>query len=289
MYLQINGLSISNLQKASEDLVRVDIIANHLTEDQEGETVLKEAFSPDSVKEFLDIGVIEYWHESRNPNLSKAERNENLIGNPVSFRWDNGKPIVTADLTKKHPIVEKMLPHLSAGLPVYAASIGGKKVVLEVSDPSGQKHKVIPQIKWDHLAIAPRNAVINREGGVNVRMLQKANDIFVEFDNADSFACQVPNLYEQEETLIKALAAPGSSSDLYTTPGGVITKQSLEGSPVSFSEPEVNELINTIIGVNAGYIPTQKAAYDKYFEQNGKKEMGDKIYGLFQKYFKKRS
>ena len=61
MLLQINGLRISNLQKASSDkVIRVDITANHLTEDTEKETVLKEAFNDEAVKEFLSIGVIDF-------------------------------------------------------------------------------------------------------------------------------------------------------------------------------------------------------------------------------------
>ena len=79
MFFQVNGLHITNLQKAKKDgLVTVDIIANHLTEDEDGETVLKEAFSPEAIKEFLDIGVLEFWHETKNPLLTKEEKNKNI-------------------------------------------------------------------------------------------------------------------------------------------------------------------------------------------------------------------
>ena len=54
MFFQINGLTIQNLQKASDDkLVKVDIIANHLTEDSDGETVLKEAFNFLNIKQTI--------------------------------------------------------------------------------------------------------------------------------------------------------------------------------------------------------------------------------------------
>ena len=66
MFFQINGLSIQNLQKATDDkLIKVDIVANHLTEDSDGELILKEAFSPDVVKTFLDSGVINFWHDNK--------------------------------------------------------------------------------------------------------------------------------------------------------------------------------------------------------------------------------
>ncbi len=289
MRFQINGLEISELQKSNGDIVTVDIIANHLTEDTDKETVLKEAFDPETVKEFLDIGVIEFWHESRNPLLTKKEKNEALIGKPVAFRWENGKPIVTANLTKSHPIVTAMLPHLKAKQPVYAASLGGGKMVLEVSDASGQKHRIIPKIKWDHLAIAPANSVINREPGVNVRLLQKAKDIMCEFDNIDVFA-KNSNMIEHEEVLMKALMAPASVSDLYNggNPGGVITNQSLEKKPVSltFDENESLDLLDTIIGIKNKKIPLRKADYLKHFEKQNKKVFGDKSYMLIDKYFK---
>jgi hypothetical protein len=287
MLFQINGFEISNLQKADDSAVAyVDIIANHLTEDTDSETVLKEAFDKDTVKEFLDVGVVEFWHESKNPNLSKEEKNSNLIGKPTAFRWENGKPIVTAALTKSHSIVKEMLPHLEAKQPVYAGSIGGSKMVLETIDSDGTKHKIIPKIKWDHLAIAPAPYVINRAPGINVRLLQKANDIICEFDDIDMFS-RNNDIIGREEELRKALLAPGSVSDLQNTPGGAITKQSLEGDPsLTFNENEGLDLIDTIIGIKQKKIPLQKAGYLKYFKQQNKKDFGDKSFRLISKYFK---
>ncbi|MCK5610417.1 hypothetical protein KAR91_51570 [Candidatus Pacearchaeota archaeon] len=285
MLFQVNGLEISNLNK-SGGIVTVDIIANHLTEDTDGETVLKDAFSPETVKEFLDIGVLEYWHESKNPHLSKEDKNKYLLGRPTAFRWENGKPIVTAALTKSHPIVQDMLPHLEAKQPVYAASIGGSKVVLEAVDSTGKEHRVIPQIKWDHLAIAPMNAVINREKGMNVRLLQKANDILCEFNDFDDFK-RNRNVIENEDELRKALLAPGSVADLSSTPGGVLTEQSLEKSPVNLtlSEQEGLDFIDAIIGIKEKRIPVKKDDYLDYFEEQNKKDFGQKSYGLIDKFF----
>jgi hypothetical protein len=283
MLFQVNGFSISNLQK-SGDIISVDIIANHLTEDTEKETILKDAFSPETVKEFLDIGVVEFWHESRNPILSKKEKNEAIIGKPVAFRWENGLPVVTANLTKGHAIVQTMLPHLEAKQPVYAASVGGAKMVLEVSDSNGSKHRVIPRIKWDHLAIAPSNAVINRAPGMNVRLLQKANDIMCEFDDMSEFAKNA-NIMDQESVLMKALMAPASVSDLSSTPGGAITKQDLEGA-VTFSESEATDLLDTIIGIKRKKIPLTKAEYIQHFEKQNKKDFGSKSFMIIDKYFK---
>jgi hypothetical protein len=290
MLLQINGLYISNLQKASSDkVIRVDITANHLTEDTEKETVLKEAFNDEAVSEFLNIGVIDFWHDSRNPALTKEEKNSAIIGKPVAFRWDNGLPIVTAELTKSHPRVVEMLPHLEAEQPVYAASIGGAKMVLEVRDNTGDVHRVIPKIKWDHLAIAPANQVINRAPGTNVRLLQKAKEIMCEFDSYNTFA-QNSGIMEQEEVLMKALMAPSSVADMYGTSGGVVTKQSLEKKPVSltFDEDESMMLLDTILGIKNRSVPLEKADYIKHFESQNKKNFGDKSFRLFDKYFKSR-
>ena len=288
MFFQVNGLQISNLQKAKDNkLVTVDIIANHLTEDVDGETVLKEAFNPETVKQFLDIGVIEYWHESRNPQLSKEEKNKALIGKPIAFRWENGKPVVTATLTKDHPIVKDMLPHLEANNPVYAASIGGSKMVLEVQDGQGVIHNVIPKIKWDHLALAPCNCVVNREPGVNVRMLQKAQELMFEFDSMETFTHSGPQYFSRETELRKALLAPGSVGDMQSTSGGVITKQDLEKSSqivdLSFNEDEALLLLDTIIGIKNDEIPLTE---DGYFNHFNNREFADKSYRLFNKFFK---
>ena len=285
MFFQINGLSIQNLQKAKDKIVTVDIIANHLTEDVDGETVLKEAFNPETVKQFLDIGVIEYWHESRNPQLSKEEKNKALIGKPIGFRWENGKPVVTATLTKEHPIVKDMMPHLEADNPVYAASLGGSKIVLEVQDSHGRIHNVIPKIKWDHLALAPCNCVVNREPGVNVRMLKKAMDLMVEFDTLDTFASSAVHYCAKEQELRKALMAPGSVGQLYSGPGaGVLSRQDLEKSIVNltFDEDEALQLVDTIIRINNNEIPLDVESYYDYFNNS---EFAEKSYRLFNKFF----
>ena len=294
MFFQINGLTISNLQKAknNDKLITVDIIANHLTEDEDGETVLKEAFSPETVKEFMNCGsTIEFWHETKNPTLTKEEKNANILGRPIAFRWENGLPVVTAELTKGHPRVQEMLPHLEAGNPVYAASIGGSKIVLEAQGPDGRTHKVIPKIKWDHLAIAPSNMVVNRIAGVNVRLLQKANepsDIFFEFDSLTTFKRSSGQFFGQEQSLMKALLAPSSVGDMYNGSGaGIITKQDMEKSITSltFSDEEAEKLLDAIIRVGNGSLPTNRSDYYDSFPKDV--EFADKSYRLFDRYFKK--
>lgn len=286
MFLQVNGLEISNLNKANENTVTVDIIANHLTEDSEGEMILKEAFNEEAVNSFLDTGIIDYWHESHNPHLSKEEQNAAIIGKPVAFRWENGKPVVTAQLTKSHRIVKEMLPHLEAEQSLYAASVGGSKMVLEANDSTNKKHKIIPKIKWDHLAIAPSPYVINRAPGMNVKLLQKANDLMFEFNTMSDFQRNFTNCIEKEEILKKALTAPESAGALYSEPGGSVTKQSLENKLVNltFNENDGLDLIDTIINIKN--IPKKKEAYLKHFEKQGKKDFGDKSYRLIDKYFK---
>jgi hypothetical protein len=292
MQIQVNGLSLTNLQKAKDDkLVTVDIVANHLTEDSDGETVLKEAFSPEAINEFINGGgIIDYWHDSHNPQLSKAERSAAIIGKPIAFRWQDGKPVVTAQLTKNHPLVQDMLPHLEAGQAVYAASIGGSKMVLEAKDANGQIKRVIPKIKWDHLAIAPSPYVINRAGGVNVQLLQKAQDLLCEFDGVDSFKSNIIHISGQEMELRKALLAPESVSDMYGSAGGVITKQSIENTPVNLtlSDDDGVDLIDTIVMLKSGEIPTNKDGYMQHFQKAGKKDFGQKSYDLITKYFRKK-
>lgn len=288
MLFQINGLTISNLQKAEDDLyVNVDIVANHLTEDSDGEIVLKEAFDKETIDNFMNVGVIDFWHESKNPTLTKAEKMKNVLGSPVGFRWENGKPVVTARLTKSHPIVQDMIPHLQSDQPVYAASIGGSKMVLETVDGTGKSHRIIPKIKWDHLAIAPANNVINREKGLNVKLLQKANEIMCEFNDLDSFKSNI-DIFGKEEELRKALLAPSSTQDLQETSGGVLTEQSIEKDPklLTFSEQDGLDLIDTIIGINQKRIPTDEKKYFQHFEDRKKKDFGQKSYGLIDKYFK---
>lgn len=287
MFFRVNGLQIKNLQKANDDkIITVDIIANHLTEDTENEIILKEAFSPETVKEFLDIGVIEYWHETKNPYLTKQEKNQAILGKPVGFRWENGLPVVTANLTKSHSIVQEMLPHLEADQPVYAASMGGGKTVLEVTGQNGEKKKVIPRVKWDHLAIAPANAVINREPGVNVKLLKKANELLFEFSDMQTFKNESKNFFGKEQELKKALEAPSSVSDMYETTGGVITKQDLEKSIVMFTEDDALSLLDTILGIKDNSIPITKKQYLNHFQMKGKKDFGDKSYRIIDKYFK---
>lgn len=288
MLFQINGLQITNLQKASDDkLVKVDIIANHLTEDSDGETVLKEAFNDETIKEFLDIGQIDAWHDSKNPALSKEEKMKAIIGKPIAFRWENGKPVVTAQLTKSHPLVQAMLPHLEADNPVYAASIGGSKMVMQVRDSEGNEKRIIPKIRWDHLALAPCNSVINREPGVNVRLLQKAGDIIAEFNDMSSFNIMSGQIFGQEQELRKALSAPESVGDLKESPGGAVTKQSLEKgiASLTFSEDEACKLVDTIIGIKTGSIPMTINEYKAHFKTD--EEFAEKSYRLFDKYFKK--
>ena len=90
MYFQVNGLEISNLQKADSDLISVDIVANHLTEDPEGELILKEAFNDDTVNSFLQEGVIDFWHDSDNEDFSK----ENVLGSYIHLYFPSNPKIV---------------------------------------------------------------------------------------------------------------------------------------------------------------------------------------------------
>lgn len=286
MLFQINNLEITNLKKAN-DYITVDIVANHLTQDDSSETILDEAFDEPTVKEFLGHGIIDYWHKTDDPDKIEEDLNKYIIGKPVAFRRENGKPVVTARLTKKHPIVQDMIPHLEANQPVYAGSVSGKKVVLEAKDSTGKLHRIIPKIKWTKLAIAPSAYVVNREPGLNVKLLKKSNDIMCDFEDFNDFNRNY-SILNKEEELRKALMAPESSSDLYSKPGGVITKQSIEKIPVklTLSDQDGLDLINTIIDLKNKKIPNKKEGYIKYFKEKNKEDFGRKSFGLIDKYFK---
>jgi hypothetical protein len=137
------------------------------------------------------------------------------------------------------------------------------------------------------VSIAPAPSVVNRAPGMNVRLLQKAQDIICEFDDIDIFS-KNNDIIGKEEELRKALMAPSGVSDLQNTPGGVITKQSIEGAPSSLtlSEKEGLDFIDAIIGIKQKKIPLKKAEYLKYFKSQNKQDFGDKSYKLISKYFK---
>jgi hypothetical protein len=289
MFFQIHGLEIALLEKAKPGIVPVEIIVNHLTEDDEGETILKSAFNKETIQEFFKAGaIIDWWHNSKNPKRTDEEQAEAVLGHATGFKWKNGKPTIAADLTESHPVVQKMLPHLEAKQPVYSASVGGSKKVLRVTTPDGHQKSIVPTIKMDHVAIAPAHAVINREPGVNISILKKANDIMASFDNIDCFKKQSGQIFGQEEKLRKALLAPQSSTDLYETSGGVVTKQSLEKSltDLTFGADESLLFLDTILNIIEKNIPLKKKSLLKYFEIKGQKDFGDKFYRLIDKYFK---
>lgn len=292
MRLSIHGFGISNLQKADDeasDSILVDVIANHLTPDDIKETVLKEAFNDETVREFMDFGSIDFWHESDNDDLTKEQQLANIIGNPVAFRWENGKPVVTASLTKSHPIVQKMLPNLRARKPVYAASIAGSKMVLETQDATGNTHRIIPKIKWKKLAIAPSHSVINRAPGMNVSLLRKANEICCEFSDIPAFL-QHKGMNLEESVLRKALNAPSSLSETYgagQTSGGVLSRQSIESGKGYFTEEDGLDLIDTLLKIKNQEIPLQEAKYLNYFKKKNKEGFGKKSFDLISKYFNK--
>ena len=161
-------------------------------------------------------------------------------------------------------------------------------MVMVVKDETGEEKRIIPKIKWDHLAIAPCNSVINREPGVNVRLLQKANDIIAEFNDMNSFKLMSGQVFAQETELRKALEAPESVSDLSETSGGVVTKQSIEKKPVTltFSEDEAMKLMKAMFMVKDDKIPLTKEGYYEHFKDDA--EFADKSYRLFDKFFKKK-
>lgn len=257
------------LQKADinvndDKVIAVKIIANQLTEDKEGERILPEAFDDETVKEFLNIGVIDWHHQSV---LAKSvdERAHAVIGKPFDFKWEAGKPVVYAYLTKSHEIVKNsILPHLDADMPVFAASVGGSKATRQVFNPDSRKREsVIPKIYWNHLAITHAPYVQNTAGGAQVSMIKAINDVYVQFSDVNEFLCKATTFFDRENELRKALEM--GQSPAIEANGDPLRVQSLEGGDNGYGI-----FLQVILGIKNGQIPSTREGINKFLKSKGK-------------------
>lgn len=154
-------------------IVRVRMIANMMEPDKEGQTIAREAFDKATVDRFLKEGIIEWFHKTIT-GKTMEEKCGAVLGRPVSFAWENGLPVVYADLTKAHPMVrDHILPHLEAGNDVFGASVGGD--VLRVQKAAGGSIDSIRGMVWRTLSVAPIAYVLSGGSAVTLAKASEGN------------------------------------------------------------------------------------------------------------------
>lgn len=216
------------ITKAGETDSHVNIrcVPNGLVKDRERQRLAKSAFSPEAVNYFLNNGVVEFWHESKQAP-TKRERAEATIGAPYDFKWEDGKPAVYNRIAKGMDVVQKfVMPHLESETNAIGCSVGGN--VLQKA-PDGKDGEVITRIFWDHLALAPRSSVMCP--GTSVGLIKAddgRNTVLAYFPDTDDFERRINELAGQEESLIKALQV-GTETDSTAMRGvDALRLQSLE-------------------------------------------------------------
>lgn len=243
MFVTVGNFKLLKAEEGESDkTIRVKIIANNLTLDTKDEQILPEAFDEGTVKEFLDIGIID-WHHQSILGKSSKERAAAIIGKPIAFQWENGLPVVVADLPKSHPIVKNsIIPNLEAGLPVFAASVGGKtkEVAPSFDHSTGRMKNNISKIFWNHLAITGAPYVINTAPGTQVSLVKAAfsgeeertEELAVHFRDISYLTAQA-DILNRETELRKALEAGTETDSAEKTGMDALQKQSLEDKPAN--------------------------------------------------------
>lgn len=237
-FLQI-GIGGWLLEKAdhstNEMVIPVRMIANRLKLDRENQELLPQAFDSSTVNNFLENGIIDWFHKSR-LGKSDKEKADAVLGKPTDFRWEEGLPVVYGDLTRAHPIVrDSIAPHLEAGNDVFGASVGGGAIKRnKIYDPVLHKAKEqISKIYWDHIAIAPSAYIVSLGSKVSLAKARNG-EVFLEFDTFNGFILQ-NDLVGDDAKVNKALEVdPGNDTALFTGADALI-RQSLDGVDV-FSE-----------------------------------------------------
>jgi len=241
MILTVGNWTITKAGEAAKDspYIPVRMIANRLITDRDNEEILPEAFNKGTVENFLKNGIID-WHHQSVLGKSQAEKAQAILGRPSNFEWEDGMPVVYANLTKSHPIVrDAIAPHLEADNPVFGSSVGGnvRKARRVWDSASNSVKRQISEIAWDHLAIAGRPYVICP--GTEVKMI-KANtepSIWVTFSDIGTFENDY-DITTRESELIKALTV-GADTDSATYTGvDAFRKQSLEGDIKKLNDKE---------------------------------------------------
>jgi hypothetical protein len=197
---------------------RIDILIRASDEslDDENDNVYSSAFTEEVRKEFLDIGIIDYDHETIRGSTS-LEKSNALIGTPTKFYQDTeeGVPVqyIEGYLHYGNPHVDNSIgPAFKAGSDRYGSSIGGRVLGYE---PNSNGGKSVHKITMNHIAICPKYKAVNKKTWA--KAMVKSGDL-IEFNSVFS--------------LCKSLEA-GSITDMANISGGqAIQPQSLEHKKV---------------------------------------------------------
>ena len=166
----------------------VRMVANTLKQDRHGEEIVPEAFDSNTVKFFLEHGVID-WHHQSILGEEPEDRARAIIGMPT----------------------ESIQPHLEADQRIFSASVGGKSLQIEevLTKAGDPPKKRITKIHWNHLAIAGAPYVISP--GSAVTLAKAEQEEYAVFGSWNDFTTG-------EFTLTKALEA-GSGTDAASIQG----------------------------------------------------------------------
>jgi len=211
--------------------VNVRMVANSMSPDKEDDEIVPQAFNEQTVKEFIENGIID-WHHQSLLGKTQEERAKAILGKPYYFEWVDNKPVVYATLTKSNPIVkDAILPHLEAGQKVFGASIGGsiRKAQVVWDNVRKKNKRLIMSIVWNHLAIAALPYVISSGTSVEIVKAYGNEDLFVKYSDLSQFKEKISLLYS-EEGIRKAIEA-GTATNIEDILGGqALQEQDLEGS-----------------------------------------------------------
>jgi len=284
MILSVGNWTIQKAGDAAKDspYIPVRMVANRLITDRDNEEILPEAFNKGTVENFVKNGIID-WHHQSVLGKSQADKAQAILGRPSNFEWEDGLPVVYANLTKSHPIVrDAILPHLEADNAVFGSSVGGnvRKARRVWDSASNSVKRQISEIAWDHLAIAGRPYVICP--GTEVRMIKAAEpSIWVAFSDVGTFENDY-NVTTRETELIKALTVGVGTDSASYTGVDAMRKQSLEGDLKKLNEKDKKKkkreddtklLMAKLIGnVNKGIIAPTREGLQLFLKAEGYSE-----------------
>jgi len=261
-------LTKSNYDIETESKVFVRMVANSLKKDKENDVILPQAFSKETVDYFLKNGIIDWNHMSM-IGSTMEERARSILGKPEKFNWEDNKPVVYGYLTKTHPVVkESILPHLEADQKVFGASIGGfiKKSKIVFDKETNQNKRLIYEIEWNHIAIAPLPYAISSETQVEiVKSKGLDSNLIVKYPDILYFFNDFYN--DKLISLKKALEVGYETDSMKIMNGDALRIQSIDNN-VNEYMPIVYNLIDLI---STGIIEPKAEKIIDYLEKNGYK------------------
>ncbi len=231
MQIEIGSWSLQKSGEENDKTVRVRMVANMMEPDKEDQQIVPQAFNKATVQQFIDEGIIEWFHKTIT-GKTMEEKCGAILGRPVSFAWEDGLPVVYADLTKAHPIVrDYILPHLEAGNNVFGASVGGKiaKITKAFDEKLGRMKDKVTSMIWQHLAIAPLPYVVSGGSAVSLVKAKDGGEDTLQFADMDSFITNHDIITLDADQILKAMEAGTATDSAGMTGHDAIRQQSLEG------------------------------------------------------------